>query len=65
MHDGRQWERVHGNPHIHKYKIHNVQFAQENEEFIERCERVGIEPTMRQASKYRNGKGLAFQKRKI
>ena len=32
-------------------------------EFIAACARAGVEPTARQASKYRNGKGAAFNAR--
>ena len=41
-------------------KITNKEFTS-NRTFIKACENVGLEPTLRQASKYRNKKGLAFK----
>ena len=41
----------------------NSEFAQKNEYFKKCCKRAGIEPTVRQASKFRNRKGLAYQHR--
>ena len=46
--------------HNHKYDIHNEKFAKENQEFISACERASIKPTTRQASKWRNKKGKAY-----
>ena len=43
-------------------KTVNQKFAETNEEFIEACKRVGVPPTARQASKFRNGKGVAYLK---
>lgn len=40
--------------------LSNSRFAKKDEEFIAWCEFVGIEPTKRQASKFRNRKGLAY-----
>ena len=39
----------------------NKEFAKTDPKFRAACERAGIEPTARQASKYRRGFGLAFQ----
>ena len=41
----------------------NGQFAQSNKEFQEACKRAGIQPTRRQASKWRCKDGLAWQHR--
>ena len=38
----------------------NKKFAKE-EIFIKWCEKAGVTPTIRQASKFRNGKGLAYK----
>ncbi len=43
--------------------ITNKVFSTTNVEFIKSCEKVDIEPTARQASKYRNKKGLAYKGR--
>lgn len=43
-----------------KKKLTNRQFS-ETKGFQEICEKAGVEPTMRQAMKFRNGKGLAFK----
>ncbi len=50
----------------------NAKFAKEDKEFIKACDNVrtiarpviDIKPTSRQASKYRNKKGLAYKLRK-
>ncbi len=39
----------------------NRKFAKEDEKFQKACTLVEIEPTVRQASKYRNKKGKAFK----
>jgi len=39
----------------------NQEFAKNDEVFRTACGLVGLEPTPRQASKFRNGKGLAFR----
>jgi hypothetical protein len=39
----------------------NKEFAQKDQAFINACEKAGIKPTKRQASKYRNKKGIAFK----
>jgi len=44
-----------------KYKNTNRDFASSNVHFIAACEKASINPTQRQASKYRNGKGAAFK----
>lgn len=41
--------------------ITNVKFSKMDETFKVSCERAGIEPTRRQASKFRNKKGLAYK----
>ena len=46
--------------HNHRYDIHNEKFAKEDQTFINACERVGVKPTARQASKFRNKKGKAY-----
>lgn len=38
----------------------NEQMAQNDKDFRRSCEKAGIEPTARQASKFRNQKGSAF-----
>lgn len=37
----------------------NEMFALENSEFKQHCEQAGVQPTARQASKFRNGYGAA------
>lgn len=39
----------------------NKEFATKNDLFIKCCERAGVTPTARQASKFRNYKGRAFK----
>lgn len=39
----------------------NKDFAQKDNLFKSCCEAVGLEPTRRQASKFRNGKGKAYK----
>ena len=46
--------------HRHKYEIHNEKFARENNEFQSACDKAGVKPTARQASKFRNKKGRAY-----
>ncbi len=46
-----------------KEKIKNKLFT-ENEYFKACCVNVSIEPTMRQASKFQNQKGIAYKARK-
>lgn len=43
-------------------KITNKQFT-EDEHFKDCCINAAVEPTMRQASKFRNKKGLAYKNR--
>jgi hypothetical protein len=38
----------------------NIEFSKTNKAFRAACERVGTEPTSRQASKYRSGMGIAY-----
>jgi hypothetical protein len=46
--------------HINRYDISNEKFAKEDQQFQNACSKVGIKPTARQASKWRNKKGLAY-----
>ena len=46
--------------HRHKYEITNAKFAKENMEFQSACDRAGVQPTARQASKFRNKRGQAY-----
>jgi hypothetical protein len=46
-----------------KEVITNKMFKND-ENFVKFCKKAGIEPTARQASKFRMGKGLAFKHRK-
>ncbi len=39
----------------------NRKFAKENGEFLQACNEANIEPSTRQASKYRNEKGKAYK----
>ena len=39
----------------------NKKFAAQDRTFRAACEAAGIDPTPRQASKYRNNQGLAYQ----
>jgi len=41
----------------------NKEWAKQEEGFIQTCQRMGTKPTTRQASKWRNGKGLAWKNR--
>ncbi len=41
----------------------NREFAAQDAQFRKACEVVGLEPTRRQASKWRNKQGLAYQSR--
>lgn len=41
-------------------ELKNVEFAKQNLLFQKACELAGIQPTTRQASKWRNEKGKAF-----
>ncbi len=47
-----------------KTEMTNKEFAARNAEFRKACSNAGIEPTSRQASKYRNKCGLAYQSKK-
>jgi len=52
-------------PVKHKYGFDfNTHFAETNEEFRKCCEKAGIEPTARQASKWRNQRGRAFKEKR-
>ena len=41
--------------------VSNAKFAKEDVKFQNACQKVGIEPTPRQASKYRAKKGKAYK----
>lgn len=41
----------------------NKEFSEQDKIFNKACEIAGIKSTKRQASKYRNGKGLAYKKK--
>jgi hypothetical protein len=41
--------------------VTNKEFAQKDSLFKSCCEAVSLEPTRRQASKYRSGKGKAYK----
>lgn len=49
-----------GKPHTHKYEMHNEKFAEEDSAFRSACINAKVEPTARQASKWRNKKGSAY-----
>ena len=38
----------------------NKQFAEQDKPFIQACEQAEVQPTKRQASKWRNKKGKAY-----
>lgn len=40
--------------------MNNKTFSRENKEFIACCKKALVDPTMRQASKFRRGLGLAY-----
>ena len=44
---------------LHKRKQTAAELAKDPN-FVELCSKAGVQPTPRQASKYRNGKGAAF-----
>ncbi len=46
--------------HKHKYEVCNEKFAKENNEFQSACDKAGVKPTTRQASKFRNKQGRAY-----
>ncbi len=41
------------------------EFVKDSKTFQDACEAAEIEPTIRQASKFRRGMGVAYKKRKI
>jgi len=58
-----QWERVHGvglHPWEEDRSKRNQQILKD-QVFCETCNRAGIKPTRRQASKWNNGKGKAYK----
>ena len=44
-----------------EHKTTNKEFAAEDGNFRAACAKVGVEPTTRQASKFRNRKGIAWK----
>lgn len=46
-------------------RMTNREFAEHDREFRAACERAGIKPSVRQASKWRLGFGLAYNHRNI
>ncbi len=44
-----------------KEKETNNEFAKNNKQFIAACEKAGIQPTGRQAGKWRRQKGAAYK----
>jgi len=62
---GKQWKRVVGTPrdeeNIKRMEANKSTLS--NEKFIKACEKAGITPTRRQASKYNNKKGAAYKVR--
>lgn len=48
-----------------RHKTTNSDFAKNDVKFIQCCELAGVKPSKRQASKWRNGKGVAFSKRNV
>ncbi len=60
--EGKQWDRVTGedlDQENAKRRKQN-QAILKSKEFVDACELVDIKPTVRQASKYRRKKGLAY-----
>ena len=47
-----------------KTKMTNRMYAQENKEFNDACSKFDVKPTSRQASKFRNKKGVLYKKMK-
>lgn len=45
--------------------VTNRQYARENNQFIKLCRALHINPTKRQASKYRRGLGKAYQEEQV
>lgn len=43
----------------------NKEFSEQDKVFNKACNIAGINPTKRQASKYRNGRGLAYRKKTL
>ena len=39
----------------------NAEFAKTDKTFINACEQAGIDPSSRQAGKYRRGEGIAYR----
>jgi hypothetical protein len=60
--ENHQWVRVRGT--VDGMKVERTKkndHTLKNEIFLQSCERVGIKPTRRQASKWNNKKGAAFK----
>lgn len=67
MADGKKWKRVVG-PNLepqHDERRNENQKIFNKEVFKNACEAAGVEPTIRQASKFKNKKGIAFTFGKI
>ena len=47
----------------HTGAVPNKVFAAKDPAFRDACEKAGVQPTARQASKFRMGKGAAFTKK--
>jgi len=59
------WQRVHG-PDLDKNKKDRENANKqtlENDFFKEMCSNAGVEPTKRQASKYRRNRGIAYRQK--
>jgi len=48
---------------VKTYPTTNREFSRKDGHFLKACENSGVEPTSRQASKWRNKKGLAYENR--
>jgi len=51
--------------HKHKYETTNATFAKNDGNFINACSKAGVQPTTRQASKWRNKTGLAYMQGRL
>ncbi len=60
----KQWERIANKPDLDEGKAERTKANKsvlESKEFISMCEKAKIEPTKRQASKYRRKTGRAYK----
>lgn len=65
-HHGHQWIRIHNMFNLEPVHDKNARLnraAFESQQFRNACSEAGIEPTIRQASKYRRKTGLAWAHR--